>query len=312
MNNYKQVDAMVEEWKGAGLAKEKIVANVCEAELGWPYVWGACAAQCTTSKREYYAGRENCPADEKKVIRSTCPVLSGKQQKCDGCQWFPGGERVLIDDCWGFAKQNMSRVGIKLDGYGCTSGWNAKSNWSEQGEIANMPNVVCCVFVYDRNHKDFSHIGIHVGGGRIIHCSGEVKTGKITDKGWTHYAIPNGLEGDVPVPTTKPTLRKGATGHYVVECQEDLLKLGYDLSPYGADGKYGDTTIREVKKFQTANGLTADGICGPMTWAALDDAIKPDPTPKTDYYTVTIRHLTLYDTEALKARYDGAVTIEKE
>ena len=35
MNNYKQVDAMVEEWKGAGLAKEKIVANVCEAELGW-------------------------------------------------------------------------------------------------------------------------------------------------------------------------------------------------------------------------------------------------------------------------------------
>ena len=91
-----------------------------------------------------------------------------------------------------------------------------------------------------------------------------------------------------------------------------LIQLGYDLSPYGADGKYGDTTIREVKKFQTASGLTADGICGQMTWAALDAAVKPDPTPKTDYYTVTIQHLTLYDAEALKARYDGAVTIEKE
>jgi len=100
----------------------------------------------------------------------------------------------------------------------------------------------------------------------------------------------------------------------VVECQEDLLKLGYDLSPYGADGKYGNTTIREVKKFQSASGLTADGICEPKTWAALDEAVGPEPapTPTTELYTVTIRHLTLYEAEALKARYDGAVTIEKE
>lgn len=39
---------------------------------------------------------------------------------------------------------------------------------------------------------------------------------------------------------------------------------------------------------------------------------EPTPTQKTDYYTVTIRHLTVYDAEALKARYDGAVTVRKE
>ena len=39
---------------------------------------------------------------------------------------------------------------------------------------------------------------------------------------------------------------------------------------------------------------------------------EPEPTPKTYLYTVTIRHLTEYDVEALKARYDGAVSVERE
>lgn len=307
MNNYKQIDAMVEGWKASGLTKGKIVANVCEAELGWPYVWGACAAQCTTSKREYYAGRENCPADEKKVIRSTCPVLSGKQQKCDGCQWFPDGERVLIDDCWGFTKQNMSRVGITLKGYGCTSGWNAKENWSEQGEIANMPNVVCCVFVYDRNHKDFSHIGIHVGGGKIIHCSGTVKYGNTSEKMWTHYAIPKGMEGgDTPMPDLKPTQRKGCRGEYVTLLQTKLVQLGYSLAPYGVDGSYGNKTVEAVKAFQSDSGLIADGVCGPMTWDALDKAV---PGKK---YTATIRGLMKNQAVELLKQFPEAEISEED
>lgn len=39
---------------------------------------------------------------------------------------------------------------------------------------------------------------------------------------------------------------------------------------------------------------------------------EPEPTPKTYLYKVTIRHLTEYDVEALKARYDGAVSVERE
>jgi hypothetical protein len=45
------------------------------------------------------------------------------------------------------------------------------------------------------------------------------------------------------------------------------------------------------------------------------DDPEPDPEPKppkTTYYTVTIEHLTEYDVEALKARYDGAVSVERE
>ena len=133
------------------------------------------------------------------------------------------------------------------------------------------------------------------------------------NKAWTHYAIPRGLEGDTPMPTHQ-TLRKGASGPDVVECQEALLALGYDLAPYGADGKYGSMTIREVKKFQKASGLAADGICGPKTWAALEDAQPgpdPKPEPAEDRYTVTIPGISLQQAEELCKEWSGA-SMKKE
>ena len=304
MNNYKQVDAFVAEWKNNGLSKEKIIVNCAEAELGWPYVWGAVGAQCTPDKREYYANRDSCPENEKKVIRSSCPVLSGKQEDCNGCQWFPDGKCVLIDDCQGFVKQVMSRVGIKFTGGGCTSMWNTENNWKQKGSIKDMPNCVCCVF-YNRGKK-MEHIGIHVGGGQIIHCSGTVKRGNTGERMWTHYAIPKGLEGgDEPMPDVKPTLRKGATGEYVTLLQTKLIQMGYSLEPYGADGKFGNKTFEAVKAFQRDHGLDADGIVGRNTWAALDSC---EPGKK---YTVTIPHLEYGRAEALINEYAGAEMTEE-
>ena len=55
MHSANQVDQMAEEWKSHGLSKEEFIVKCAEAELGWPYVWGAVGAQCTPRKREYYA-----------------------------------------------------------------------------------------------------------------------------------------------------------------------------------------------------------------------------------------------------------------
>lgn len=309
MNSYKKVDQMAEEWKRQGLSKDQFVVKVAEAELGWPYVWGACAAQCTTSKREYYANRDSCPTGEKSEIRRKCPVLSGKQQKCDGCQWFPDGERTLINDCWGFVKQDLSRIGISLAGYGCTSGYNNDANWTEKGPLSEMPDVVCCVFVDKKGTKE--HIGIHIGGGKIIHCSGTVKYGSMSEKMWTHFAIPRGLGGDAPMPTRK-TIRRGSTGEDVVYCQECLIQLGYDLGSYGADGKFGAKTEAAVKDFQRKNGLTADGVVGPATWEALEKAVGPAPEPAEKKYTVTIPHLSIEQADKLLAEYPGAEKAEEK
>ncbi|MDE6557907.1 MAG: spore cortex-lytic enzyme [Clostridia bacterium] len=62
-------------------------------------------------------------------------------------------------------------------------------------------------------------------------------------------------------------LRQGSKGGEVKEVQRRLKQWGYYSG--SVDGVYGAKTIEAVKKFQRKNGLTADGICGKSTYAAL-------------------------------------------
>lgn len=307
LNSAAQVDQLFEDWKQMGLSKENLIIRTGEAELGWPYVWGAVAAQCIPSKREYYANRSSCPAAEAKLIISRCQALaSGKS--CVGCTYYPNDARVLIDDCQGFVKQLCSRVGITLSGGGCTSMWNNNANWERKGTIDTLPNTVCCVFWQDTSDKSkMSHIGFYIGGGMMIHCSGTVKREKLSAK-CTHWAIPKGLSdsGDTPMPTYR-TIRNGDRGEDVRICQQDLMALGYYVGSTGADGIYGKNTTAAVKEFQKNSGLTVDGICGPRTWEALLKAMEKEPQkPAEDFYTLTIPHLTIEQANALIAQYPDA------
>lgn len=309
------VDEAVKKWKELGMTASEIVFCLCDACMGWPYIWGARGHYCTPSVRKSFANRSSTPAAESKVIRSKCQVCSGKKGGCAGCKWYPSA-KVRSFDCRGFTYWIFKQIGIVINGAGATSQWNNNDNWAQKGDIKDLPpKAICCVFM--KNGKKMSHTGVHVGGGLIIHCSGEVKQGKTTDKGWTHYAIPKGMEGESPMPVpvieTRPTLRNGSSGKYVTECQNDLLQLGYDLSPYGADGKYGKKTTEAVAKFQTVHGLTPDGICGKLTWAALDEALKaePEPEPTIKYYTAHIPHQTAEQVAELKKTFPDSWSTEE-
>jgi putative chitinase len=59
------------------------------------------------------------------------------------------------------------------------------------------------------------------------------------------------------------TLRKGSRG--------DGVKMMQEALGIGADGAFGPGTERALKAWQAKNGLTADGIAGPMTLAKLLD-----------------------------------------
>jgi|GEM_PF-2758313 len=63
------------------------------------------------------------------------------------------------------------------------------------------------------------------------------------------------------------TLQKGSEGSEVRYLQNLLTNDGYTLA---TDGEYGPKTEAAVKRFQADNGLQADGICGPLTWAAIE------------------------------------------
>lgn len=79
-------------------------------------------------------------------------------------------------------------------------------------------------------------------------------------------------------------LRNGDEGADVKEMQTGLIRLGYDLGKWGADGDFGDATEMAVKNFQRDNGLETDGEFGPLSLAAYTKALaaldKPADNPK--------------------------------
>jgi Putative peptidoglycan binding domain len=74
----------------------------------------------------------------------------------------------------------------------------------------------------------------------------------------------------VALPTAP--LKPGDHGAAVTKLQRALAQAGD--SPGSVDGIYGSSTTRAVERFQRAHGLTADGIAGSKTLAALRQALR--------------------------------------
>jgi len=110
----------------------------------------------------------------------------------------------------------------------------------------------------------------------------------------------------------RPTIRRGSTGEDVIYLQTSLYKLGYGLGVYGIDGDFGRDTEKAVKNFQRDHRLNVDGVCGPMTWDALNKAVAQiDSAPKDKTYTVCIHHLDKTQADAMQRSYPGCVVTEE-
>lgn len=75
-----------------------------------------------------------------------------------------------------------------------------------------------------------------------------------------------------PPPTTPPAsawpvLQSGASGYRVSVAQHLLRQRG--ATALIVDGSYGAKSVAAVKAFQTASGLSADGVLGAKSWAKL-------------------------------------------
>lgn len=305
MNSARKVTEMVAAWKTEGKGKAAIVWGAAEACLGWPYAWGALGQNCTPGNRRACMNRSSIADGDRELIRKRCQILNGSDSSCTNCKYYPGGEVTRIHDCRGFTRKMLELVGITLQGAGATSQWNSAANWTEKGLIRDMPtDKLCCVFQKNPNNEVMEHTGFGLGD-QIIHCSVEVKRGHTYDKGWTHYAVIKGADGDIPIPEPSfPTIRKGARGEYVTLAQTKLIQQGYDVGRSGADGIFGTATDTAVRKYQADHGLKSDGIIGPATWESLNDG-------KAVYYKVSLSHVSKSVAEEIIGKYGGVMTKEE-
>lgn len=136
------------------------------------------------------------------------------------------------------------------------------------------------------DQRDYYHVGVVVSASplRIVHCTTPTVKRDTALRSWCYAAalkaVPlESAEGaDAPAEPESvahasgddcPLLRYGARGEEVRRMQSLLLRQGRCLPKYGADGVFGSETLTALRRFQAARGLTADGVCGPKTWAAL-------------------------------------------
>ena len=177
------------------------------------------------------------------------------------------------------------------------------------------------------------HWGVYVGNGLAIECTGRwsggvqvtavLNLGKRTGyngRYWTkHGRIPwiayEGIADDVQpekIELGSRIIRRNTQGTDVMELQEALLKLGYSLPKYGADGDFGKESERALKLFQEDAGLEVDGEFGKETFAALQKALSGPQTAPAEPVEQKYTAWHLNDSQANEARTWPGVEVTKE
>lgn len=249
--------------------------------IGQGYIYGAKGQICTLAFRQQQAKQYPDQAD--KILTT-------------GAKW----DGIPVWDCAQLTRVVAKAGGVSLVS-GATSQWT-KTEWDERGTIDTIPADEL-VFVYRQstsNASKMQHTGVALGDGTCVHARGTaygVVHQKMTDYAWTHWARPRWGEAEND-PT--PTIKRGSKGEAVKKLQALLMSHGYTLPRYGADGDFGNETENAVMVFQQAQGLTADGIVGKQTWAALDGA--------TVLYTVTVDGVNKATADEITGKYGGTVT----
>lgn len=245
------------------MTKPEAVKDAAIQRIGCPYVFGGTGKVCTPQYRQARMSQYPDYADK---IRKNCPRLRGSVSSCANCKWCDPetGKGKLCYDCAQLALACMKAADIPLVS-GSDSQWR-KTVFQVKGEIKDIQrDKVCLVF---RNDSDkgikMGHVGVYLGDGTVVHARGHdfgVMRQELSTVNFTHFGIPSGLYDN-----GLPTLRRGNSGEYVRLMQQALSDAGFVCD---VGGKFGRATEEAVKQFQMANGLTADGICGPKTWAAI-------------------------------------------
>ena len=264
----------------------------CLSMIGQPYWFGTTLHKCTESLlirkgKQYpshYGSSRMSRYRQDIADKKVCADCMGAAK---GYAWSGGGQGVK--DAIG-TDRNVEKVS---GSNGCPDRSSngmfsyAKSQGCEWGTIDSLPEQVGLAVRFD------GHVGYYVGNGEVVEWKGFnygcVKTQLQSGK-WTHwYKLPfiDYGEGATTVPEKEIApgsrlLKKGMEGSDVKSLQEALMKLGYELPDYGADGKFGSETKDALMDFQKDEGLEVDGEYGEKSHAALMDALSDEEAGNED------------------------------
>ena len=147
-------------------------------------------------------------------------------------------------------------------------------NYTEFGEDVEMSAEDAVEYVRTKKGAldsacwfwDENNINKHCDNMDIVKMTKRINGGTIgledRKKHYVHALDVLGGDYEEPEVEYNQTIRQGSRGPLVAEVQEKL-----DIEP--ADGIFGPGTARIVKKWQSSNGLVADGIVGPKTLGKL-------------------------------------------
>jgi hypothetical protein len=179
-------------------------------------------------------------------------------------------------DCSGLTKRAAAQIGLDLY-HGATMQFNRGTAtgpperygyFDQTGPIETLPaDRVAFLFNQDKTKTSLvmAHTGLYDGAGRVIQAGGQyrgVSDKPINKKRWSHWATLSKTWEDRDMADADEggfQMRRGSKGAAVKDLQTGLIRLGYDLGRYGADGDFGQATEAAVKKFQADNRLPVDG-----------------------------------------------------
>ena len=180
---------------------------------------------------------------------------------------------------WCSSNRDIDNRAITIEVANCSSG----GDWPVS-EKAYAKLIDLCVDICQRNGiKKLNFTGDR-SGNLLMHkyfantqCPGPYLEARFPDiaaqvnarLGVEDKPVEKPVEVKAPVNTGLPELSKGSSGDSVKALQILLIGYGFSCGECGADGDFGSATRTAVVTFQLKNGLDADGIVGPKTWAKL-------------------------------------------
>ena len=155
----------------------------------------------------------------------------------------------------------LADTGIAATSPGCADGWAVGVQPGCDGECEGAE-------VYRLEDGQWTYVGYHYAVCAEALAS---ETGMPFDTAMELAWMTCADDGASNPTTASPssTLRRGDSSQAVTDLQRLLVNLGYNVP---IDGTFGPGTEAAIREFQNLNGLEADGIAGPATFAALDDA----------------------------------------